>query len=557
MHLLPDQCVDVAIADPPYNLSKGGKWKWDNSIRLPGFGGNWAKVMAEWDNIPLTEYFNFTLMWLTELNRVVRPTGSLWVHGTYHNIGIINMAMQLLGIEIINEVIWYKRNSFPNLSARRLTASHETILWAHTGGPKNRQYYFAYDVAKEMNFPEDHLKEKGKQLRTVWDIPNNKKRGEILFGKHPTQKPVRLLKRMLEISAREGDLLLVPFAGAGSDCIAAEELGMQFIAFETDLEYIDIFKKRLANTSQGMSLFSYDRDELHSPDSNTFHSPRKSKTIPPILKWTGSKRSQANEIASIMPKYQRYFEPFLGGGALLYLAAVPSSVASDIYEPLIRLWKLIQQEPERVVEDYKQKWITLQEELESLDLDTVKHKKGLPKYFYTLRERFNQSNDPLDLNFIMRTCVNGIVRFNANGEFNNSFHLSRRGMDPDKFREIVKSWHLIIQDIEFICQDYEKILEMAEKDDFVYLDPPYAGNRQRYIKDLDLSRFFTTLGALNQRGVNWALSFDGQRGAKNLIHDVPKWLYKRHLLLKSGNSAVRKVLNGSIEHVEESLYLNY
>ncbi len=306
-----------------------------------------------------------------------------------------------------------------------------------------------------------------------------------------------------------------------------------------------------------MSLFSYDRDELHSPDSNTFHSPRKSKTIPPILKWTGSKRSQANEIASIMPKYQRYFEPFLGGGALLYLAAVPSSVASDIYEPLIRLWKLIQQEPERVVEDYKQKWITLQEELESLDLDTVKHKKGLPKYFYTLRERFNQSNDPLDLNFIMRTCVNGIVRFNANGEFNNSFHLSRRGMDPDKFREIVKSWHLIIQDIEFICQDYEKILEMAEKDDFVYLDPPYAGNRQRYIKDLDLSRFFTTLGALNQRGVNWALSFDGQRGAKNLIHDVPKWLYKRHLLLKSGNSAVRKVLNGSIEHVEESLYLNY
>jgi len=245
MKKIPSESVDIAIADPPYNLSKGGIWKWDNSVRLPGFGGNWSKVMAEWDDMPLADYFQFTLMWLKELKRVVRPSGSLWIHGTYHNIGIINFALQLLEIEIINEVVWYKRNSFPNLSGRRMTASHETILWAHTGGAKTRKYYFAYDNSKDMPFPEDCLKMPGKQMRTVWDIPNNKKREEIQFGKHPTQKPVRLLTRMLHLSAKEGDILLVPFAGAGSDCVAAKKLGISFIAFETDPHYVDLSIKRV------------------------------------------------------------------------------------------------------------------------------------------------------------------------------------------------------------------------------------------------------------------------------------------------------------------------
>lgn len=245
MKKFPSESVDIAIADPPYNLSKGGIWKWDNSVRLPGFGGDWSKVMAEWDDMPLADYFRFTLMWLKELKRVVRPTGSLWIHGTYHNIGIINFALQLLGIEIINEVVWYKRNSFPNLSGRRMTASHETILWAHTGGAKTRKYYFAYDNSKDMPFPDDGLKIPGKQMRTVWDIPNNKKREEIQFGKHPTQKPVRLLTRMLHLSAKKGDILLVPFAGAGSDCVAAKRIGVRFIAFDTDPQYVDLSMKRV------------------------------------------------------------------------------------------------------------------------------------------------------------------------------------------------------------------------------------------------------------------------------------------------------------------------
>jgi DNA modification methylase len=244
MRALPDQCVDVAVADPPYNASKGNDWKWDNSVALPGFGGNWSKVMADWDDMPLGDYFAFTVAWLSQLKRVVRPTGSLWIHGTYHNIGIINFALQMLSVEIINEVIWYKRNSFPNLSGRRLTASHETILWAHTGGPKKRKYFFAYDIAKAKGYESDALKQAGKQMRTVWDVPNNKKAEELAFGKHPTQKPIRLLTRMLEISAKPGDLVLVPFAGSGSDCVAAKQLGMHFLGFETDPTFVDLANAR-------------------------------------------------------------------------------------------------------------------------------------------------------------------------------------------------------------------------------------------------------------------------------------------------------------------------
>jgi len=560
MKRLPCDSVDVAIADPPYNLSKGGNWKWDNSIRLPGLGGDWSKVMAEWDNMPLIDYFSFTLAWLAELKRVIRPTGSLWVHGTYHNIGIINFALQLLEIEIINEVVWYKRNSFPNLSGRRMTASHETILWAHTGNTNSRKYYFAYDKAKEMTCLEDHMKGQGKQMRTVWDIPNNKRREEIQFGKHPTQKPVRLLRRMLEISTKEGDLLLVPFAGTGSDCVAAKELGIRFLAFENNSQYAEICRKRLENTKSRERLIVSNRNkhkEGAALQGEIFHSPRSKETIPSLIKWTGSKRSQASTIASIMPRYRRYIEPFLGGGALLYLAAVPGSIAGDIYEPLIRLWQLIQTEPNKVVEDYTLKWKAINEELNSVDLSKVKRGDHIPKYYYEVRNRFNQKRDPLDLNFIMRTCVNGIVRFNKDGEFNNSFHLSRRGMKPQNFKNNVKLWHSVIQGVTFICQDYTKTIEMVEKDDFVYLDPPYAGNQQRYIEDLDLEKLFHSLEGLNKRGVKWALSFDGRRGKKDLIRTVPESLFKRQLLLTSGNSAVNKVLNGPIEKVEESLYLNY
>lgn len=280
-------------------------------------------------------------------------------------------------------------------------------------------------------------------------------------------------------------------------------------------------------------------------------------SVPSLIKWTGSKRSLVPHILQFIPSYRRYFEPFVGGGAVLYVSAVPGSVASDIYCPLIKLWGLVQNSPDEVIGNYRAQFKAVNAELDKLDVNNLPPNERLPAYFYKVRDRFNQTNDPLDLNFIMRTCVNGIVRFNDKGEFNNSFHLSRRGMEPDRFEKVVRSWQRAIEGVDFLCQDYALTLDRTEKGDFAYLDPPYAGNKQRYINDLDLARFFGDLEKLNAKSVKWMLSFDGRRGDRNLVHNIPKSLYKRHMLLSNGNSAVNKVLNGPVEAVAESLYLNY
>lgn len=253
MTSLPDNSVDLIIADPPYNLSKGGNWSWDNSVVLKGLGGNWNKVMESWDAMPLEEYWKFTLAWISEAKRILKPSGSMWIFGTYHNIGIINVVCQMLEIEIINEVVWFKRNSFPNLSGRRLTASHKTLLWCHSGG-KKRQYYFDYDYSKNGVFESDLIKKPGKQMRTVWDVPNNKTKVELKFGKHPTQKPLRLLERIVGLTSKEGDLMLTPFCGSGSECVAAKIAGRDYIGFEIEDEYVELAEKRLENAERGSKL---------------------------------------------------------------------------------------------------------------------------------------------------------------------------------------------------------------------------------------------------------------------------------------------------------------
>lgn len=544
---LPDCCVDIAIVDPPYNASKGGIWKWDNSVHLPGLGGNWEKVSQEWDNMHLHDYLLFSLALLSELKRVVKPTGSFWVHGTYHNAGIINFALQLLEVEIINEVVWYKRNSFPNLSGRRLTASHETILWAHTG--KQRKYLFNYELSKQMNCPEDALKVPNKQMRTVWDIPNNKSREELQFGRHPTQKPLRLIMRMLALSSKPHQICLIPFGGGGSECVAAIKQGLHFLSFETDPKFVKMSKERiaLAKSSSELRLDPLRHTDKQIPSAKLAEGKNLRKKelgpIPSLIKWSGSKRSQAYKIAELIPTHNTYLEPFLGGGAVLFLTAKAGAIAGDIYRPLIDLWKIVQERPNEVIEHYSSEWQALH--------------RNFPSHFYLVRERFNTTPNALDLNFLMRTCVNGIVRFNDAGKFNNSFHLSRPGMKPTRFADIVLKWSERIQGVHFLCQDYRATLARAREGDFVYLDPPYAGTKQRYSSSLILEELVHSLAELNQKGVKWAFSFDGARGTKDFSQPIPQTLYVRHFRIMSGNSPVGKVLNGPIEKVHESLYLNY
>lgn len=267
MKKLPDSCIDIIIADPPYNLSKGNDWKWDNSTKLHGMGGNWNKAMEDWDNYTFKSYMIFTQNWLTEAKRILKSTGSMWIFGTYHNIGIVNIICQSLGIEIINEVIWYKRNAFPNLSGRRLTASHETILWCNKG-EKKREYYFDYEYSKSGDFSYDNLKNPGKQMRTVWDISNNKKKSELEYGKHPTQKPLRILKRMIKLASKEGDIMFTPFSGAGSECVAAKMTGRNYIGVEIDKHYCEIAANRLNHVEKKedqlrqSSLNLFEKDEI-------------------------------------------------------------------------------------------------------------------------------------------------------------------------------------------------------------------------------------------------------------------------------------------------------
>ncbi len=159
--------------------------------------------------------------------------------------------------------------------------------------------------------------------------------------------------------------------------------------------------------------------------------------------------------------------------------------------------------------------------------------------------------------FLSRTCVNGLIRFNAKGEFNNSLHHSRPGINPDRLKPIVDSWSERIQGVEFLNADYRITIADASKGDFVYLDPPYLNTKGRYYGGIEFSEFLSCLEDLNMRGVKYALSFDGYRGDKDYSAPIPKELYKRKEMLASGNSAFKKVQDKISEQVYESLYLNY
>ena len=236
---------DLIIADPPYNIIVNKKTKLPKHHGLESMGGAWQIFDENWDKDDFSTYLAFTLDYLSEVKRIVKPTGSIWVFGTYHNIGSVNICMRLLDIEIINEVIWYKSNAFPNLANRRLTASHENILWAHKGNEKKRKYFFDADYAKSVGPEEDPLKFQGKQMRTVWSVPNNKKKHELTLGSYPAQKPLKILKRIIQLSTKPNDKILSIFSGSGSDACAAIETNRNSVSIENNSDALNHSKQRI------------------------------------------------------------------------------------------------------------------------------------------------------------------------------------------------------------------------------------------------------------------------------------------------------------------------
>lgn len=265
----------------------------------------------------------------------------------------------------------------------------------------------------------------------------------------------------------------------------------------------------------------------------------------PVIKWTGSKRTQSERIVALMPtEYDRYFEPFLGGGSILYaLHPQNGAFCGDICKPLIDLWREIRDNPHELSVGYRERWQEL-------------HDGGQPIY-YAIRKRFNESKDPADFLFLTRTCVNGITRFNQKGEFNSAFHITRPGINPDTLEKIILDWSKRVKNVAFNNMDYQQLTSTARSGDLVYLDPPYANTTQMYYGKFDNEPFFEYLEDLNHRGVKWLLSYDGIRGDNDLRVDIPKELYKRSELLFSGMSGLNRVLNKTTVGVQESLYLNY
>lgn len=267
-------------------------------------------------------------------------------------------------------------------------------------------------------------------------------------------------------------------------------------------------------------------------------------TWQPLIKWTGSKRSQASQIASYMPrKIKVYYEPFCGGLSMGYFLlknrwAIEDYFISDICPDLITLWKYVQTSPKELIQSYKENWTKLSKDTE---------------HYYEVRDRFNKYRDPQDFLFLSRTCINGLIRFNKNHEFNSSLHLKRQGILPATMGEIILEWNKLLQKVNFHCGDYREIDPTI--DDWCYLDPPYSDSDNIYSGNIDFQAFLDWIGTLKS---GFALSFNAKN--KNLQYEndiIPSQYYNEKILLNSGVSTYRRLVLEKEVQIFEYLYLNY
>ena len=233
---LPAGSIDLIFADPPYNLSNGG-FSCHAGKRVSVNKGNWDKSQG------VVEDFQFHSRWIEACKRVLKPHGSLWVSGTYHSIYACGYALNSQDWHIINEIIWHKPNAAPNLACRMFAASHETLIWARP--EKKNKHIFNYEKMKYGEWGKDFLKKTDKQMRSVWAISTAGK-SEKEFGKHPTQKPEALLKRIILACSNEGQMILDPFCGSATTGAVALEHGRRFIGIDSEKSYLEnIAKPRL------------------------------------------------------------------------------------------------------------------------------------------------------------------------------------------------------------------------------------------------------------------------------------------------------------------------
>lgn len=228
LNALPEKSVDMVFADPPYNLSNDG-YTVHAGKRVSVNKGNWDRSSGP------EKDFNFHHLWIEACKRVLKDDGTIWISGTYHSIYACGYALQIQGFRFLNDVSWFKPNASPNLGCRMFTASHETLIWASKN--KKSKHTFNYELMKNGDFGNDKIKNPGKQMRSVWSIttPNA---SEKVYGKHPTQKPIALLDRVVLSSTNPGDLILDPFCGSATTGVSSLSNKRKFIGIDSDEGYL-------------------------------------------------------------------------------------------------------------------------------------------------------------------------------------------------------------------------------------------------------------------------------------------------------------------------------
>ena len=231
---LKDHSVDMAFCDPPYNLQLSKTLYRPDASKVSGVNDEWDKFNS------FQDYDIFTKKWLSEVKRILKPDGCLWVIGSYHNIYRIGYILQNLKFWILNDIIWRKTNPMPNFKGTRFTNAHETLIWASNS--KFSKYTFNYQTMKQLN--------DNKQMRSddwLINICSGKERLKDVKNEklHNTQKPEELLLRVILSSTKEGDIVLDPFFGTGTTGVVCKKLGRKFIGIEKNATYIKEAKKRI------------------------------------------------------------------------------------------------------------------------------------------------------------------------------------------------------------------------------------------------------------------------------------------------------------------------